>query len=50
MIDLIPNLTYIHPNSSSSDFGFADAIDVALGKLTELVKSKLRRRGGGLTV
>ncbi|KAL6317444.1 hypothetical protein AAG906_030197 [Vitis piasezkii] len=46
VINLIPNLTYIHPNSS--DFGFTDAVDVALGKLSDYVKSKLR--GHGVTV
>lgn len=46
VIDLIPNLTYIHPNSSDS--GFKGAVDVALSQLADHVKSRLRGRGVGV--
>lgn len=40
VIDLIPTLTYAHPNTT--DYQFRDAVDVALAALSELVKSKLQ--------
>ncbi|KAK8530106.1 hypothetical protein V6N13_102982 [Hibiscus sabdariffa] len=33
VIDMIPRLTYAHPNASNSDLGFEDAVDVALEAL-----------------
>ncbi|KAK3034831.1 hypothetical protein RJ639_033736 [Escallonia herrerae] len=39
VIDLIPTLTYMHPNSTE-DFGFRDIIDVALASLSKHVKSR----------
>ncbi|CAK9143916.1 unnamed protein product [Ilex paraguariensis] len=39
IIDLIPSLTYMHPNSTG--YGFQDAVDVGLASLAKHVKSKL---------
>lgn len=39
VINLIPGLTYAHPNVS--DVGFKDAVDVALERLSHLVEAKI---------
>ncbi|GMJ12605.1 hypothetical protein like AT1G68470 [Hibiscus trionum] len=39
VIDMIPRLTYTHPNASSSDIGFEDAVDVALQALARHVRN-----------
>ncbi|XP_010246676.1 PREDICTED: probable xyloglucan galactosyltransferase GT17 [Nelumbo nucifera] len=39
VIDLIPKLTYVHPNAT--DWRFRDAVDVALAELAKHVQSKL---------
>ncbi|KAK9275793.1 hypothetical protein L1049_023062 [Liquidambar formosana] len=40
VIDLIPTITYVHPNASH--YRFRDAVDVALQALSKHVQSKLR--------
>ncbi|KAK7273683.1 hypothetical protein RIF29_14742 [Crotalaria pallida] len=40
VINLIPRLTYAHPNAS--DAGFKDAVDVALERLSDLVGAKVQ--------
>ncbi|KAL5989925.1 hypothetical protein ACLOJK_010820 [Asimina triloba] len=40
VIDLIPRLTYAHPNAS--DVGFKDAVDVVVEKLARHVRSRLQ--------
>lgn len=39
VINMIPRLTYAHPNAS--DVGFKDAVDVALVHLSSLVQAKV---------
>ncbi|KAJ1440375.1 Exostosin-like [Sesbania bispinosa] len=41
VINLIPRLTYAHPNATS-DVGFKDAVDVALQRLSHLVQAKIQ--------
>ncbi|MBA0855365.1 hypothetical protein Goshw_012623 [Gossypium schwendimanii] len=41
VIDMIPRLTYAHPNASHSDLGFEDAVDVALQALAQHVRDKV---------
>ncbi|KAI4357076.1 hypothetical protein L6164_001047 [Bauhinia variegata] len=40
MINLIPRITYAHPNAS--DAGFKDAVDVALIQLSKLVQENVK--------
>ncbi|OMO92320.1 Exostosin-like protein [Corchorus olitorius] len=40
VIDMIPRLTYVHPNAS--DIGFEDAVDVALEALAKHVRDKIQ--------
>ncbi|XP_017970783.1 PREDICTED: probable xyloglucan galactosyltransferase GT17 [Theobroma cacao] len=42
VIDMIPRLTYAHPNASSTDLGFEDAVDVALEALAHHVRTKIQ--------
>lgn len=44
VIGLIPRVTYAHPNASS-DVGFKDAVDVALERLSQLVRDRIRGAG-----
>ncbi|XP_039039849.1 probable xyloglucan galactosyltransferase GT17 [Hibiscus syriacus] len=39
VIDMIPRITYAHPNASNSDLGFEDAVDVALQGLARHVRN-----------
>lgn len=41
VIDMIPRLTYAHPNASSSDLGFEDVVDVALQALAQHVRNQI---------
>ncbi|XWS40420.1 hypothetical protein CRYUN_Cryun18bG0139500 [Craigia yunnanensis] len=41
VIDMIPRLTYAHPNASNSDLGFEDVVDVALEALAQHVRNKI---------
>ncbi|XP_008798428.2 probable xyloglucan galactosyltransferase GT17 [Phoenix dactylifera] len=43
VIDMIPRVTYAHPNASRSALGFRDAVDVALVELTKHVRSTLHK-------
>ncbi|OIW17351.1 hypothetical protein TanjilG_22463 [Lupinus angustifolius] len=43
VINLIPRITYVHPNAS--DVGFKDVVDVALQRLSHLVGAKVKRFG-----
>ncbi|XVE67505.1 hypothetical protein DITRI_Ditri08aG0166400 [Diplodiscus trichospermus] len=42
VIDMIPRLTYAHPNASNGDLGFEDVVDVALEALAQHVKNKIQ--------
>ena len=42
VIDMIPRLTYAHPNASSSDLGFEDVVDVALEALAQHARNKIQ--------
>ncbi|XP_042431279.1 probable xyloglucan galactosyltransferase GT17 [Zingiber officinale] len=39
VIELIPNVTYAHPDSSATQLGFQDVVDTALIELTKRVRS-----------
>ncbi|KAG0458075.1 hypothetical protein HPP92_023232 [Vanilla planifolia] len=41
VVDMIPRVTYAHPNASRRDLGFRDAVDVALVELTKFVRSNV---------
>ncbi|XVE94220.1 hypothetical protein REPUB_Repub01dG0263000 [Reevesia pubescens] len=43
VIDMIPRLTYAHPNASNSDLGFEDVVDVALEALAQHVSNKIQQ-------
>ncbi|XP_061346993.1 probable xyloglucan galactosyltransferase GT17 [Gastrolobium bilobum] len=47
VINLIPRITYAHPNASGGggDVGFKDAVDVALHGLSLLVRDKIQSSG-----
>ncbi|XVF45960.1 hypothetical protein PTKIN_Ptkin02bG0249700 [Pterospermum kingtungense] len=42
VIDMIPRLTYAHPNASSVDLGFEDVVDVALQALARDVRNQIQ--------
>lgn len=48
VINMIPGLTYAHPNAS--DVGFRDAVDVALVHLSRLVQAKINADQGLITM
>ncbi|PKA61238.1 Xyloglucan galactosyltransferase KATAMARI1 like [Apostasia shenzhenica] len=39
VVEMIPRVTYAHPNASRGQLGFRDAVDVALAGLTKTVRS-----------
>lgn len=41
VVELIPTLTYAHPNATAADLGFHDAVDVALASLADHVRRNL---------
>lgn len=38
VVEMIPRVTYAHPNASWKELGFRDAVDVALVELTKIVR------------
>ncbi|GKV32100.1 hypothetical protein SLEP1_g40728 [Rubroshorea leprosula] len=45
VINMIPRVTYSHPNASSGELGFKDAVDVALDALAKHVRGKIQKEG-----
>ncbi|KAI0488558.1 hypothetical protein KFK09_028394 [Dendrobium nobile] len=41
VVEMIPRMTYAHPNASWRELGFRDAVDVALIELTKIVRGNV---------